>query len=62
MTQFKVNKEVCIGCGTCVNLCPECFKIGEDGKSETLENHCDCNPQEVVSECPVRAISATKEE
>jgi len=59
MTKFKVNQEVCIGCGTCVSLCPECFELNDEGKSQVILDECksDCDSAEVVSDCPVRAIS-----
>ncbi|PIR71424.1 MAG: ferredoxin, partial [Candidatus Nealsonbacteria bacterium CG10_big_fil_rev_8_21_14_0_10_37_25] len=34
----KVNKEKCIGCGLCSNLCPEVFELAEDGKAKVKEN------------------------
>jgi ferredoxin len=59
MVKFKVNQEVCIGCGNCANTCPACFEINDEGKSQvkTEECNCDCQPKEVVDECPVKAIS-----
>ncbi len=27
------QKERCIGCGSCVALCPKLFEMGEDGKA-----------------------------
>ncbi len=57
----KVDKDLCIGCGACVFLCPEVFKIGNDGKSEVIpevdykENKAGI--QKAVENCPVQAIS-----
>ena len=59
MAKIKIDKEKCLGCGTCVSLCGACFKIGEDGKAEVKKDACsekDCNLEEVVSSCPVGAI------
>ena len=28
-----LEREKCIGCGSCVALCPKYFEMGEDGKS-----------------------------
>lgn len=61
MAKFQINKEVCIGCGSCVNLCPECFEIGDDGKSQVKEGECNCQADEAIGECPVRAISLVEE-
>lgn len=55
-----VNEELCIGCGTCEALCPKVFKI-EDGKSKVIAEDCgDCDCAEIVSSCPVNAISLEK--
>jgi len=57
MPTLKVNKEICIGCGTCESLCPKVFKL-EDGKSQVISTECgDCDCQQVVDSCPVNAIS-----
>lgn len=57
MSKPKVNKEICIGCGTCESLCPKMFKV-ENGKSAVIADDCqDCNCQEVIDSCPVSAIS-----
>lgn len=51
----KVNKEKCIGCGICENICPvEAIKI-EDGKAEISDGCIECGA--CVGECPVEAIS-----
>lgn len=58
MSKPKVNEDLCIGCGTCEQLCPEVFKISDGGKSQVIADECgDCNCQEVVSACPVSAIT-----
>ena len=56
-----VNKELCIGCGTCASICAEVFKMGADNKSEVIEvadlmKNKDCIDQAVQS-CPAQAIS-----
>ncbi len=59
MSKFHVNQEVCIGCGTCVNICPDCFEINDEGKSQVKveDTTCGCDTKEVIDDCPVRAIS-----
>ena len=54
----KINKELCIGCGACVGICPDVFEIDDDGKAKIIDleacEKCDC---EMVKEnCPVEAI------
>ncbi|PIS08761.1 ferredoxin [Candidatus Beckwithbacteria bacterium CG10_big_fil_rev_8_21_14_0_10_34_10] len=57
--QAIVDKEKCIGCGTCVSLAGKSFKLGDDGKAEALVPAGDDEPtvQSAVDSCPVTAIS-----
>lgn len=53
-----VKKDDCIGCGMCVDVCPEVFEIGSDGYSEAVGN-ADDHPDktyEAAEICPVNAI------
>lgn len=59
----KVDKEKCIGCGMCVSLCPDTFRISSDGKAEVIGEHiCNekCNCQAAKDNCPVKAITLEK--
>ena len=53
----KVDKELCIGCGACVGVCPtESLTLDEEGKSVVNEETCvDCGA--CIATCPVAAIS-----
>lgn len=55
---LKVDKNKCLGCGTCVALCPKVFKIGNDGKAEVFNEKGDTeeNIQTAIDSCPVGAI------
>lgn len=33
MAKIKLEREKCIGCGSCAALCPKYFEIIDDGKS-----------------------------
>ncbi|HEX9061184.1 MAG TPA: ferredoxin [Clostridia bacterium] len=55
-----VDKEKCIGCGICANICPDVFEINADGiavvKSDVaLENKKD-EVKDTAQSCPVEAI------
>lgn len=55
-----IDKELCISCGNCVDLCPEVFGWDENGKADVIDaagcgTKCDC--QEAADSCPVDAIS-----
>ena len=53
---IKVNQELCLGCGACVSLCPDVFKMNEAGKSEVIsQENIDCAKNAAAS-CPVQAI------
>ncbi|MCD4705659.1 ferredoxin [bacterium] len=55
----KINKDICIGCGTCESLCPEVFEMGDADKAKIKQNApkgVSCI-QEAIDSCPVQAIS-----
>lgn len=56
-----VDKEACIGCGICENICPSVFEMREDGKSyvkgDTVAAENKDDALEAECECPVEAIS-----
>lgn len=59
---LKVDKDLCIGCGTCVSLCNEVFELDKEGKSRVkkgtdLEKNNSCI-KEAVDACPVKAIQS----
>ena len=62
MKKIKIDKEKCIGCGTCAALCPEAFELGSDFKAIVKDN---ANPEDksvmdAIKSCPVEAISIEK--
>ena len=55
-----VDQDLCIGCGTCEALCPEVFKMAEEGKAHVIEN-VDYKQQadkikQAQESCPAQAI------
>lgn len=73
MAKIIHEREKCIGCGTCVALCPEFWEMNEDGKSDLKGAKVDsqtgnqeiemselgCN-QEAIDACPVQCIRIEK--
>ncbi len=60
MSAITVDKQKCIGCGSCVAMYPELFKLGPDGKSEVISDDYTAHnyfKEDIVSICPVNAIS-----
>lgn len=57
----EVDEELCIGCGSCAEICPEVFAIRND-KARVINpdgcGRCDC--AEAEASCPVSAITLKK--
>ena len=58
-----VDKEKCIGCGTCVVLASKSFKLVSDGKAEVIDPPGDDEKtiQEGIDSCAVTAITWKEE-
>lgn len=70
MAKIKLEREKCIGCGSCAAICPKYFELIEDGKShiknsekqdiEELEvEKIECAEQ-AAETCPVLCIHIEK--
>ena len=59
MVKYKVkqDKNLCIGCGVCVAVCPGNWEMTDDGKAKPKksESDLDCN-KEAADACPVNCI------
>ncbi|MCK4647750.1 ferredoxin [Candidatus Pacearchaeota archaeon] len=53
----SVDKEKCIGCGLCAQICGEVFEMGENNKAKIKEQKNTPCVKEVIKSCPVNAIS-----
>ena len=56
-----VVEDTCIGCGLCVDLCPEVFEMVDEETvsvkvDEVPEDQADC-ARSAAEDCPVEAIS-----
>jgi len=59
----KIDLDKCEGCGTCEEVCPEVFELGDDGKAHVVgdcKEHPDCVEEAIIS-CPEEAISYDEE-
>ncbi len=53
-----VDKNLCIGCGACVSLCPKSFQMNEEeGKAEAIAHDDPTCAQGAADGCPAQAIS-----
>jgi ferredoxin len=55
----KINKNKCIGCGICANICPEGIEI-VNGKAEIKDEKAICL-KDAANACPQNAISIGEE-
>ena len=58
-----IDQDECTGCGMCEEICPDVFRINDDGVSEVHEPHGATAEmiQEAIDECPVNCISLEEE-
>ncbi len=56
----KVDKDLCIACGDCINICPEVFDWDEEGLAEVQVEEIPEGKEGLVNEavesCPTDAI------
>lgn len=53
-----IDEDLCEGCETCVELCPDVFELGENGKARVKNPNAlnTCNIQEAIDSCPTGAL------
>lgn len=55
-----VDRELCIGCGACADICPEGFEMRDDDKAYAVNPDANCI-DEAMEACPVEAIKKDNE-
>ena len=57
-TTMKVDESLCIGCGLCVRIAPDCFYLTEEEKSAVKKGADKNSPQaqQAMASCPMAAI------
>ena len=59
--KITIDKEKCIGCGSCVAVCDESFEMNNDNKARLKEKGEDAQcVKEAVDICPVQAIEISE--
>ncbi|WP_029897584.1 ferredoxin [Desulfohalovibrio reitneri] len=54
-----IDEEECVGCESCVELCPDVFAMDDDGEKAVVlaaDSDADC-VEEAIDSCPSEAIS-----
>jgi len=58
MAKITIDSSTCVGCGLCVNLCPDCFELTDEGVAKVKAEDCSsCDVKDIASQCPVNAIN-----
>jgi len=56
----SVDKELCLGCGICVEVCPEVFEMDDDNKAQAKVNlvppESEGSCRDAADQCPESAI------
>ncbi|MCK4730490.1 MAG: ferredoxin [Candidatus Aenigmarchaeota archaeon] len=50
----RIDKDKCVGCGVCANICPEGIKM-ENGKARIKDENAECL-KDAANACPQNAI------
>lgn len=58
-SQAYVDQQICIGCGLCVSIVPEVFRLNDSGVSEVYDQQAAETEkiQQAIDSCPVNCIS-----
>lgn len=56
--EVNVDQQACIGCGLCVSIIPEVFRLNDAGVSEVHNQlgSTEAKIQEAIDSCPVNCI------
>jgi len=60
MANLTVDKDLCVGCGLCSQVCSDVFEMAADDKAGVIDGadlNADC-VQDAIDQCPVAAITA----
>lgn len=59
-----VDKDTCISCGLCVDVCPQVFSMDQDEKAEAQDTvvplNAEASCRDAAQQCPVEAIKITE--
>lgn len=59
--QAEIDRENCISCGLCAAICPEAFRMADDGLAEAYNNpipeSAEATAIEAQESCPVSVIA-----
>lgn len=57
----SIDRDGCISCGLCPDVCPEVFRMADDGKAEVIVDEvpagAEGQAEEAADGCPVSVIT-----
>ena len=57
MAKVRIDESKCVGCGLCVNNCPDCFELNDESIAKLKSAECSgCDLKDIASQCPTEAI------
>ena len=62
MMKAKIDRDGCIGCGMCTEICPEVFEMADDGLARVAKEPSESSigkAKEAAESCPVQVIEVT---
>lgn len=62
MKKVSLNKEKCIGCGSCTNIASENFSYSDEGKAELINDKVTDEAIEASEVCPTEAIEIVEQD
>lgn len=62
MGKIEVNKDLCIGCGSCVAMAPDTFEFSDDGFAEAIDQEVTEEVRDAAEACPTSAIEIEEED
>lgn len=58
--KINIDKNLCLGCGSCAAIAPGAFQLGNEGKAELLPDWQKTGDKELIAavqSCPTQAIT-----
>ena len=60
--RIVLDRELCSGFGACVDVAPDLFRVGPDGRAVAVVNETDQgDAREAAAACPMAAITVIEE-